>query len=159
LADELYDSSTHFLEEILQNADDNEYTSDPTLSFKYTPGFLQIDSNETGFTAANVEAICAVRNSTKSGKNSSERWTGEKGIGFKSVFKVADEVTIFSGPYSFKFDKKQRFGMINPIWIDREGDVPLNKTSIVLKLSDDYSAQELVDELQRFDAHCLLFLR
>lgn len=159
LAEELYDSSTHFLDELLQNADDLHYTSEQTIRFKYQPGYLTITTNETGFNHAHVEAICSIRKSTKSGKSSSEEFTGEKGIGFKSIFKVADEVSIVSGPYSFKFDKHQQFGMINPIWIDHE-EVPIpNHTCITLKLSKEHDAQELVKELREFSLDRLLFLR
>jgi len=159
VANELYDSSTHFLLELLQNADDNKYTTNPTLKLTYKPGVLRVDSNETGFTRENVEAICAIRNSTKSGQNHSQGYTGEKGIGFKSVFKAADEVWISSREYRFKFDKRDEFGMIAPTWADFPDETSPNYTSIYLKLSGDYNAEELVLNLRRFNATSLLFLR
>jgi HSP90 family molecular chaperone len=110
----LYEKSTHFLLEIIQNADDNTYnTSTPTLSFSYKPGSLRIDCNEVGFTADNVEAICAINRSTKSAKKTAGEYIGEKGIGFKSVFKAADVVWISSR--EFKFDQSKFLGMVTPI--------------------------------------------
>jgi HSP90 family molecular chaperone len=74
------------------------------LSFSYAPGSLRIDCNEVGFTAGNVEAICAINQSTKSAKKADGEYIGEKGIGFKSVFKAADLVWISSHEYMFKLD-------------------------------------------------------
>lgn len=43
-------------------------------------------NNEQGFSAMNIRALCDVGNSTK--KGSSAGYIGQKGIGFKSVFRV-----------------------------------------------------------------------
>ena len=78
---------------------------------------IQLDCNETGFTPADIEAICRVGGSNKTAK---EGFIGAKGIGFKSVFKIAQEAHIHSPPYSFKFDKGRELGMIIPIWVPEE---------------------------------------
>ncbi len=44
----------------------------------------------------------------------SEGFIGEKGIGFKSVFKVANVVHVASGHYQFKLDRREPLGMILP---------------------------------------------
>lgn len=159
LAKELYDSSTRFLLELLQNADDNKYKLDPSFKLTYRPGALRIDNNEVGFTNANVEAICSIGNSTKRGKNHSHGCTGEKGIGFKSVFRVADEVWVSSSKYTFKFDKREELGIISPIWADFPEKTDPRYTSIYLKLSKDCNTEELVEYLRDFDPSVLLFLR
>jgi hypothetical protein len=69
--------------------------------------FLCVDCNKGGFSPGNIEASCRVGQSTKKGGDNATRYVGEKGIGFKSVFKAADIVWIKSGHYSFKFDKSQ----------------------------------------------------
>jgi HSP90 family molecular chaperone len=117
IAEQLYRKSTHFLLELIQNADDNSYERDtlPQLNITYRNKCLQVDCNETGFSERNVEAICRVGYSTKAGADHATRYVGEKGIGFKSVFKVADVVWILSRGYSFKFDKNARLGMIAPV--------------------------------------------
>ena len=50
-----------------------------------------IDSNEDRFSEANIKAICSIGESTKTCKQS---YVGEKGSGFKSVFKVAQKVYV-----------------------------------------------------------------
>ncbi|KAH7337370.1 hypothetical protein BKA66DRAFT_448585 [Pyrenochaeta sp. MPI-SDFR-AT-0127] len=144
LSNQLYHKSTHFLLELIQNADDNT---------------LRIDCNEVGFTAANVEAICAISESTKSGKTSDGEYIGEKGFGFKSVFKAADVVWIASREYTFKFDKTQPLGVISPIWAEFPKGTRTGCTSIYLQLSKTYEEETLIQELLGFDTNLLIFLR
>ncbi|KAH8819773.1 hypothetical protein F5884DRAFT_849076 [Xylogone sp. PMI_703] len=135
LSNQLYEKSTHLLLELIQNADDNTYQSScPTLNFTYKPGSLRIDCNETGFTAANVEAICAISQSTNANKTSYGKCIGEKGIGFKSVFKIADVE---------EFPEETQTG-----W-----------TSIYLQLSRDYDEETLIQALLTFDTNFLVFLK
>ncbi|KAF2812279.1 uncharacterized protein BDZ99DRAFT_518138 [Mytilinidion resinicola] len=160
LSSQLYEKSTHFLLELIQNADDNTYDNpSPTLSFSYKPGSLRIDCNEVGFTAENVEAICAISRSTKSGKTSDGEYIGEKGIGFKSVFKASDVVWISSREFTFKFDKREFLGMVAPIWADFPEPTRPGCTSIYLQLSEGYEEETLIHELLTFDTNLLIFLR
>jgi hypothetical protein len=160
LSEQLYQNSTHFLLELLQNADDNTYHAcEPRLHITYANHQLRIDCNEVGFGKKNVEAICKIGRSTKIGLDSSTRYIGEKGIGFKSVFKVADVVWIASGFYSFKFDKKEKLGMIAPIWERFPRPRLPGYTSILLQLSRTYDPNELVDEIKALDPRFLIFLR
>ncbi|KAF1839660.1 hypothetical protein BDW02DRAFT_486530, partial [Decorospora gaudefroyi] len=160
LSSQLYEKSTHFLLELIQNADDNTYnTPTPTLSFSYAPGSLRIDCNEVGFTADNVEAICAINQSTKSNKKNDGDYIGEKGIGFKSVFKAADVAWIASREYTFKFDQTKFLGMVTPVWAEFPGEIWPGWTSIHLSLSKSFEETALVQELRMFDANLLIFLR
>lgn len=160
LSSQLYEKSTHFLLELIQNADDNTYDCpSPTLSFSYKPGSLRIDCNEVGFTVENVEAICAISRSTKSGKTNDGEHIGEKGIGFKSVFKAADVVWISSREFTFKFDKTKLLGMVAPIWTDFPETTRSGCTSIYLQLSKAYEEETLIHELLTFDTNLLIFLR
>src|SRR4051794_729502 len=62
---DLYQATTHFLLELIQNADDNFYVAEiPTLSIEYSSGRVRINCNERGFNKKNVEAICRICNST-----------------------------------------------------------------------------------------------
>lgn len=160
LSSQLYEKSTHFLLELIQNADDNQYKCPrPSLAFSYKPGSLRIDCNEVGFTEENVEALCAISQSTKSGKTRDGEYIGEKGIGFKSVFKAADVVWIASGDFTFKFDRSKFLGMVTPIWEDFPAAKIPECTSIYLQLSKDYEDETLIQELLTFDANLLIFLR
>jgi hypothetical protein len=161
LSEQLYQSSTHFLLELIQNADDNSYDPkvQPSVHFTYSNSCLRVDCNEVGFSPRNVEALCRVGQSTKKGGDNATRYVGEKGIGFKSVFKAADIVWISSGNYSFKFDKNEQLGMIAPIWEGFPVAVKPGFTSLYLKLSDGYNRRGLIDELRSLDARLLIFLR
>lgn len=160
LSADLYDTAAHFLWEFLQNADDNDYDPRviPWLQLTYDSTFLRVDCNEVGFTADNVEAICTIRGSTKSGHNHIGR-TGEKGIGFKSVFKIADVVWISSREFSFKFDKNIDFGIIAPIWERFPRPVLEKHTSYLLHLDKNCDEDQMIENLRNFDHTCLLFLR
>jgi hypothetical protein len=50
---------------------------------------LTVRNNELGFSDNNVRSICSLSESTKA---QDEDTTGEKGLGFKSVFTVAGQV-------------------------------------------------------------------
>lgn len=72
----------------VQNADDNSYMAgvEATLVFLVKHGHIVVLNNEQGFTSDNLRALCDVGNSTKAGNNTG--YIGNKGIGFKSVFRV-----------------------------------------------------------------------
>jgi len=72
----------------VQNADDNIYPEnvEPTLTFILQESGIIVLNNERGFSAQNIRALCDVGNSTK--KGSGGGYIGQKGIGFKSVFRV-----------------------------------------------------------------------
>jgi hypothetical protein len=67
LSIDLYSTDTHFVLELLQNADDNSYApgTRPAIEFEVRPDMLIIKNNEIGFQRAHVKAICDVSNSTK----------------------------------------------------------------------------------------------
>ncbi|THG99605.1 hypothetical protein EW026_g2765 [Hermanssonia centrifuga] len=104
LSESLYSKSTHFLFELIQNADDNLYPEGaiPALHITLSGKSMIVECNEDGFNQKNVRAICSVGNSTKKGQSG---YIGEKGIGFKSVFTVSEVVEVLSKEYAFKFDK------------------------------------------------------
>lgn len=105
-----------------------------------------------------MEAICTIRGSTKSGRNHSQR-TGEKGIGFKSVFKIADVVWISSRDYAFKFDKNADFGIIAPTWAEFPRSVLEKHTSYLVHFDKGCDESPIVNRLRDFDHTYLLFLR
>jgi hypothetical protein len=159
LAEQLYQKSTHFLLELIQNADDNHYeVQDPTLHLTYGKRHLRVDCNEIGFSPKDVDAICSIGQSSKAGAGVSTQYVGEKGIGFKSVFKAADVVWVSSQAYEFKFDRNVKLGMIAPILADFPGKRP-QWTSFYLQLAGAYDVQELISDLNGLDARLLIFLR
>ncbi|KAF4636993.1 hypothetical protein G7Y89_g1093 [Cudoniella acicularis] len=122
--------------------DDNVYAKvTPSLNLTCDADGLRIDCNETGFTAKNVDALCTIGQSTKAGLQRATRYVGEKGIGFKSVFKAADVLWISSGGYTFKLDTTtllRSLGMITPIWAEFPGETFPGHTSLYMKFSPAY---------------------
>lgn len=112
--------------ELVQNAEDNDYSTPPGdakyLSFVISSDSITIDSNENGFTEANVWGLCSTGESTKTTR---EGYIGHFGIGFKSVFQIASRVQVQSGPFSFAFEYTKQsdpigLGMVTPIDADFE---------------------------------------
>jgi hypothetical protein len=111
----LYSSKARFLMELIQNADDNKYSQSvtPTLRISVFNKYVKIECNEKGFTRKHIESLCRTG---RSSKEAGGGYTGEKGIGFKSVFKIAKRAHIRSYPYYFKLDQDRSLGMITPEW-------------------------------------------
>lgn len=72
LSEELYSKDTHFVLELIQNADDNEYSEgvEPSLVFVVDRSEVVAMNNERGFSESNIRALCDVGRSTK-GKHKS----------------------------------------------------------------------------------------
>ncbi|KAH8124644.1 hypothetical protein LI328DRAFT_166990 [Trichoderma asperelloides] len=169
LAKQIYGSGARFVFELLQNAEDNKFskaTEDPYISFKVYENRLIVECNEDGFTERDLEAICAVGQSTKS---SSYGYIGAKGIGFKSVFIAAWKVHIQSGNFSFEFRHRRDdpgLGMVRPIWVPTDERLEGPLTRMTLYFHDEGDPDELqrlksiifkqLDDLQQT---CLLFLK
>jgi len=174
LAEKLYSKDTHFIFELIQNAEDNSYeeSNEPSLIFRLlsidptnTPGSngaLLIENNEVGFTPKNVNAICNAgkEGSTKTGRDG---YIGEKGIGFKSVFRISSIPHIFSNGYAFNLpehDEPSSFGYIYPRWVDTiPNDFDLSSTTIVLPLNKkEYGFEKIEETLRDIKPEVILFL-
>jgi hypothetical protein len=149
--------------EVIQNADDNKYAEGqtPTVSITVFPKQVKIECNELGFSKKNVQALCRTGQSSKP---PGQGYTGEKGIGFKSVFKLANRVHIRSEPYYFQLDQRRDLGMITPLW-DKDffDDIAeKHKTTIILddicNESRSFSST-LQKDVDAIDPALLIFLR
>ncbi|KAJ4728850.1 DNA binding ATP binding [Melia azedarach] len=182
LSAELYAKDVHFLMELIQNAEDNEYPEgvDPSLEFVITsrditgtgaPATLLMFNNERGFSAKNIESICSVGRSTKKG-NRKRGYIGEKGIGFKSVFLITAEPYIFSNGYKIKFDEEPcphcNLGYVVPEWVEENPSLSdiqkiygsgstLPTTTLVLPLKPD-KVKPVKNQLSSVHPEILLFL-
>lgn len=159
LSDDLYSTKTHFVLELIQNADDNAYEIGvaPEIQIGISPSTLRIWNNEQGFTHENVRALCSVGESTKSKKVG---FIGEKGIGFKSVFQVSDTPEIHSNGFHFRFNMsnpEEHLGYVVPHWIEPEESISGRGTTIILPAKARESFTHAV--LSELDARLLLFLR
>ncbi|KAI1753328.1 hypothetical protein F4782DRAFT_90937 [Xylaria castorea] len=160
ISGDLYQNPMHFLLELLQNADDSVYEDpEPMMKITYRNGTIRFDTNEVGFRRRDVEAICSVGNSFKQESRQGKRRIGEKGIGFKSVFRIAEAAYITSGYYSFKFTTDEPLGMLAPICSPFPRDTIPGFTSILLQLNPKIDADQLVEELRTLDGRILMFLQ
>eukprot|EP00794_Sanderia_malayensis_P009471 gene9471-10459_t len=180
LSKELYSKDTHFVLELVQNADDNDYDESlfgmeaqegPSVAFIIEQTRIMVLNNECGFQDNHIRAICDVGKSTKGAHQ--KGYIGQKGIGFKSVFKVTNCPEIHSNGFHICFDSiNDAMGYILPEWREAGDfedltdytppsvDLPLTwKTQINLPLRENITATK--DTISRFqDIHpsLLLFL-
>lgn len=91
-----YSDRTHFIYEILQNAEDAEATD---ISFHLTKDALEILHNGRPFNERDIEGVCGIANGTKMDADGTR--IGHFGIGFKSVYCYTEVPQIHSGKYHF----------------------------------------------------------
>eukprot|EP00878_Enallax_costatus_P012106 GHUV01012639.1.p1 GENE.GHUV01012639.1~~GHUV01012639.1.p1 ORF type:complete len:977 (+),score=346.52 GHUV01012639.1:3040-5970(+) len=118
LSKELYSKDVHFVLELVQNADDNNYSPDvpcPMLELVTTAGAVTVANNEVGFSDQDVLSLSDIGESKKKGEAG---YTGQKGIGFKSVFRVTDSPHILSNGFRFNYDliTHGKLGYVTPTW-------------------------------------------
>ncbi|MFH0710156.1 MAG: hypothetical protein V2A75_08120 [Pseudomonadota bacterium] len=162
LSIDLYESESHFIYELIQNAQDNDYNPNvfPEISFYLLDDGILIQNNEVGFNQNNINSICDFHESTKT-ENKELGYIGEKGIGFKSVFTISDTPAIHSNGYRFYFKKGE---YIEPYWIDDFKSYPEkfadeNYTSIYLPYSHDFKhIDDIKNKIKDIEPFVLLFL-
>lgn len=169
LADDLYAKDTHFIFELIQNAEDNAYADEarPTLQFRLqefcvydeTRFRLVVENNEIGFKEEHVTALCQVGKSTKTRE---QGYIGEKGIGFKSVFRLTDRPSIHSNGFHFQLpesDAETGLGYIVPVWDETDSVVgaPM-ETTIELPLKPAIAPETIRTALQDIAPETILFL-
>lgn len=158
IAEDLNSKDSHFILELVQNADDNHYDENvaPSLAFSLEPDRLIVVNNERGFTADNVKALCSAGESSKKNKTG---YIGEKGIGFKSVFKVTDTPAIHSNGYHFHFNRSDPLdllGYVVPHW--QEPGFPIDETATTVVLPAKPGREFSTELLAEVNATLLLFL-
>lgn len=150
-----YDSSAHFIFEILQNAEDalkrrNNWNGSREVRFELTPTSLRIVHCGNPFTLNDVKGVCGVGETTKDLTD-----IGRFGIGFKSVYSITERPEVHSGDENFAIDSFV-FPMEAPP-TKRAAD----QTEFVLPLrAGDAGLRSFVsDSLSKLGARTLLFLR
>ncbi len=132
----MYSDSTHFIYEILQNADDHGATE---VSFHLTKGELVIEHNGSPFVEKNVKAITYFGNSTS---REDLVKTGRFGVGFKSVFAFTASPTIISGCEHF-----QIFGLYRVREHPCSSNFDASRTQITIPFNHEIQKPNYVDEL------------
>ncbi|KAF5840300.1 hypothetical protein DUNSADRAFT_17269, partial [Dunaliella salina] len=87
----------------------------PSLEFVIEPGTIMVLNNEVGFSESNLRALCDVGRSTKS---AALGYIGQKGIGWKSVFRITETPSVHSRGFHVEFDLRTHkdLGYILPTW-------------------------------------------
>ena len=150
-----YDSSAHFIFEILQNAEDalkrrNGWNGSREVLFELTPTNLRIVHCGNPFTLKDVKGVCGVGETTKDLTD-----IGRFGIGFKSVYSITERPEVHSGDEHFAIDSFVFPTEAPPT--KRAAD----QTEFVLPLrtGDAGLRPSVSDSLSKLGARTLLFLR
>ena len=102
LLGQLYSERTHFIFELIQNAEDAGATE---LAFELFEDRLELRHDGRPFTEADVRGVCGVGQSGKSGDLTA---IGKFGIGFKSVYAYTQSPRIHSGGEHFRIENYVR---------------------------------------------------
>lgn len=155
LAAGLYEDRTHFIFELLQNAEDalgrrGDWQGSRKVAFSLNAASLTLSHFGKPFDEADVRSVCDIAESTKS-----ESSIGRFGLGFKSVYTVTDLPEIHSGDEDFAIEN-----YVFPKQLARSMRAP-DETQIVLPLrSGDANAfQDIAAGLRQLGPGALLFLR
>lgn len=155
LAAGLYDDRTHFIFELLQNAEDalgrrGDWHGSRKVAFALNPTCLSLSHFGKPFDEADVRSVCDIAESTKS-----ESSIGRFGLGFKSVYTVTDLPEIHSGDEDFAIEN-----YVFPKRMVRSARTT-DETQIILPLrpEDTSAAQDITAGFRHLGPGALLFLR
>ncbi|HFT7392340.1 TPA: DUF3883 domain-containing protein [Aeromonas hydrophila] len=155
LAAGLYDDRTHFIFELLQNAEDalgrrGEWHGSRKVVFNLNSACLMLSHFGKPFDEADVRSVCDIAESTKN-----ESSIGRFGLGFKSVYTVTDLPEIHSGDEDFAIEN-----YVFPKRMARSARA-IDETQIVLPLKpeDASAAQDITAGFRHLGPGALLFLR
>jgi hypothetical protein len=152
LLGQLYSERTHFIFELIQNAEDAGATD---LTFTLFADRLEVRHDGRDFTVADVRGICGVGQGTKADDLTQ---IGEFGIGFKAVYAYTDSPRIHSGAENFRIEK-----YVRPYSVDSLRE-PAAKTVFVFpfdrpEVPAAVAVQEISAALRNIGVETLLFLR
>lgn len=150
-----YDDRTHFIFELLQNAEDalsrrGAWNGARRVTFELTATSLTLSHFGRPFDEADVRGVCGIAESTK------DKFSiGRFGIGFKSVYTFTACPEIHSGDEDFTVEN-----YVQPKRADRTTRTA-EETQIILplKADDDTARQEITAGFRHLGPGALLFLR
>ena len=152
LLGQLYSERTHFIFELIQNAEDAGATE---LTFELFEDRLEVKHDGRPFTEADVRGICGVGRSGKSGDLTK---IGKFGIGFKSVYAYTRNPRVYSSDEHFRIENYVRPSSADP------PDEPVPGTLFVFPFDHDtvsaaMAVAEISSALTEIEPATLLFLR
>jgi len=145
---QIYSDPEHFIYELLQNADDVCATYVKIILSK---GKIEFLHNGCEFTDENVRRIRLFAHSDKEGDDDT---TGKFGVGFKSVFSIADKVSVYSGKHNFEMTiDEDAYGIPHR-------NLPENYTTLfILPFRSPCFYDIIKNKLSEFNIRTLLFLK
>jgi len=151
-----YDDRTHFIFELLQNAEDahkrrKNKAGPRSIEFHLTQKCLFVTHSGEPFTDADVRGICGIGESTKAEDLTT---IGRFGIGFKAVYAFTDSPEIHSGSEHFSIDSF--------VWPRSVKPTGTKKETLFLfpfRDSDVTAFTDISAGLKKLGARTLLFLR
>jgi hypothetical protein len=148
-----YDDRTHFIYELLQNAEDAlarrvSWSGKRSVQFQLESSALRVSHFGKPFDEADVRGVCGIAESTKD-----LTAIGRFGIGFKSVYAFTDRPEVYSGNESFAIES-----FVWPVATAGIGQGP-DETVVVLPLRKPEECAEIEAGLKRLGPASLLFLR
>ena len=150
-----YADRTHFIYELLQNAEDalarrTNWRGPRAVSFELGADSLRVSHFGVPFDEDDIRGVCGIGESTKG-----ITAIGRFGIGFKSVYAFTDRPEVHSGSEAFAVES-----FVWPVAVDRV-DRDLDETVILIPFrdGDDSGKEEIADGLSRLGATSLLFLQ
>jgi hypothetical protein len=152
LLGQLYSERTHFIFELIQNAEDAGATE---LAFELFTDRLELRHDGRPFTEADVRGVCGVGQSDKAADLTA---IGKFGIGFKSVYAYTRSPRIYSGGEAFRIEN-----FVRPYAVHRPAE-PAAGTLFVFPFDHDavpaeVAAREIGAALGALQPRILLFLR
>ncbi|MGH3200703.1 MAG: sacsin N-terminal ATP-binding-like domain-containing protein [Streptosporangiaceae bacterium] len=156
LLGQLYSERTHFIFELIQNAEDAGATE---LAFELFEDRLELRHDGRPFTEADVRGLCGVGQSDKASDTTGDLTAiGKFGIGFKSVYAYTRTPRIYSGGEAFRIENFVRPYAVNP------PAEPVAETLFVFPFDHDpvpaeVAAREIAAALDALQPRILLFLR
>ncbi|MCF7889471.1 MAG: hypothetical protein K9L78_05050 [Victivallales bacterium] len=148
IAEDLYSDPTHFLFELMQNAEDEGATK---VSIDLNDNGVEFFHNGNKFSLKDIESITMFGNNDR--KKFKSNSIGRFGIGFKSVFAITEKPEIHSGSFHFNIEY-----YIIPSLIDERY---FGGTKILLPFKDgvdDNFIENIKSRLESFDYKYILFL-
>ena len=152
---ERYDERTHFIFELLQNAEDalarrRNWSGPRSVRFHLTKQALCVSHFGHSFDEADVRGICGIAESTKD-----LTAIGRFGIGFKSVYAFTDRPEVHSGAEEFAIES-----FVWPVAVPSLNRNPDETVVLIpLRISDQTGHEEIAAGLRQLGATALLFLR
>ncbi len=154
LLGQLYSERTHFIFELIQNAEDAGATE---VAFELFADRLELRHDGRPFTEADVRGVCGVG---QGGKSADLTAIGQFGIGFKAVYAYTRSPQIHSGGEHFRIENFVRPFAAQPA----TGPVPADGTLFVFPFDHDtvpaaVATAEIGAALTTLQPRVLLFLR